>query len=181
MYVHTYIVIHTLGKLWLEFTFIQPTSFFLDWKWHRCLPEDNEMMNKRHHYGGEKKVIYKTLSITADQLFARLHWYFCPFILGKNTTDSRRPSNSFRLEGLLAITLIFSSFHRFSIGVKSGLWLGHCKMLIFLSSNQFFTTLAACFGSLLWWNVLWWPRPSFCRLPDVVVENLVTLFVEHLL
>ena len=68
-------------------------------------------------------------------------------------------SNSLGLEGLLAITLIFSSFHRFSIGLKSGLWLGRCKM--FLSANHFLTTFAVCFGSLLCWNVLWCPWPSF--------------------
>ena len=70
-------------------------------------------------------------------------------------------SNFFRLEGLLAITLIFSSLHRFSIGFKSGLWLGHWKTWMFLSANHFFTTFAVCFGSSLCWNVHWCPRPSF--------------------
>ncbi|MEQ2211793.1 hypothetical protein XENOCAPTIV_016336 [Xenoophorus captivus] len=39
---------------------------------------------------------------------------------------------SLKLEGLFAITLIFSSLHRFSLIFKLGLWLGHSKMLILL-------------------------------------------------
>uniref|UniRef100_A0A0E9PD18 Uncharacterized protein n=1 Tax=Anguilla anguilla TaxID=7936 RepID=A0A0E9PD18_ANGAN len=35
------------------------------------------------------------------------------------------------------------------MGFRSGLWLGHSKMLILFSVNHFLTTLAVCFGFIV--------------------------------
>ena len=60
---------------------------------------------------------------------------------------------SWRFRGPLLWTLIFSSFHRFSIGFKSGDWLGHSSSFIFFLWNQLRVSLAVCLGSLSCWNV----------------------------
>ncbi len=50
---------------------------------------------------------------------------------------------SWRFCGPLLWTLIFSSFHRFSIGFKSGDWLGHSSSFIFFLWNHLRVSLAA--------------------------------------
>ena len=50
-------------------------------------------------------------------------------------------------DGFRLWTVIFKSNHRFSIGLKSGLWLSHSN--IYHSS----VALAVCFGSLFCWKV----------------------------
>ena len=71
---------------------------------------------------------------------------------------------SWRFRGPLLWTLIFSSFHRFSIGFKSGDWLGHSSSFIFFLWNQLRVSLAVCLGSLSCWNVH--PRFIFSILVD---------------
>ena len=44
-------------------------------------------------------------------------------------------------------TDIFSSFHWFSMGFKSGLWLGHSLSFIELSSNRSLVIVAVCLGT----------------------------------
>ncbi len=60
---------------------------------------------------------------------------------------------SWRFLGPLLWTLIFSSLHRFSMGFRSGDWLGHSSSLIFFLWNHFIVSLALCLGSLSCWNV----------------------------
>ena len=72
----------------------------------------------------------------------------------------QRVSKSFKFLGCLLLTLIFNSFHKFSIGLRSGDWLGHGKIATLLSSNHFDVALAVCFGSLSCWNTKFCPNCS---------------------
>ncbi len=59
-------------------------------------------------------------------------------------------------------TWTFSSLHRFSMGWRSGDWLGHSRSLMCFFLSHFFVALAVCFGSLSCWNTH--PRPIFNAL-----------------
>ena len=48
---------------------------------------------------------------------------------------------------------LWQSFHRFSVGFKSGLLLGHSRTFTFLFRSHSSVALAVCFGSLSCWNV----------------------------
>lgn len=68
---------------------------------------------------------HQTLLIITYHLFVHPFWYFDDLSLGMSC-------KSLRLEGLLAITLILSSLHRFSVRRRLVLWLSHSKMFILL-------------------------------------------------
>ncbi len=51
----------------------------------------------------------------------------------------------------------FSSLHRFSMGWRSGDWLGHSRTLMCFFLSHSFVALAVCFGSLSCWNTHPWP------------------------
>ena len=55
--------------------------------------------------------------------------------------------SSVRLDWERRCTVIFSSFHWFSMGFKSGLWLGHSMSFIELFSNHSFVIVAVCLGT----------------------------------
>ena len=71
-------------------------------------------------------------------------------------------SLSFR--GCRLATGSFSSLHRFSMGFRSGDWLGHSRTLICFLLSHYFVALAECFGSLSCWKTH--PRPIFSALND---------------
>ena len=50
-------------------------------------------------------------------------------------------TSDFALVGCFSDTLFFSSIHKFSIGFRSGLFLGQSNCRIFFSPKNFFTTL----------------------------------------
>ena len=56
---------------------------------------------------------------------------------------------SWRFHGLLLWTLIFSSFLRFSIGFKSGDWLGHSSSFIFFLWKPIESFLGCVFGIIV--------------------------------
>ncbi len=56
---------------------------------------------------------------------------------------------SWRFHGPLLWTLFFSSFHKCSIGFKSGDWLGHSSSFTFFLWNQSRVSLAV-FGIIVW-------------------------------
>ena len=64
-----------------------------------------------------------------------------------------------RFVGLLAHTCFFSSAHKCSIGLRSGLCDGHSNTLTLLSLSHFATTLEVCLQSLSIWKTHL--RPSF--------------------
>ncbi len=64
----------------------------------------------------------------------------------------QKRSKSVRLRGHLLCTALFRSPHRFSIGFRSGLWLGHSKTYHLLV-KPFFVDLDVCFGLLLCWKM----------------------------
>uniref|UniRef100_A0A4W5N7A6 EF-hand domain-containing protein n=1 Tax=Hucho hucho TaxID=62062 RepID=A0A4W5N7A6_9TELE len=68
--------------------------------------------------------------------------------------------------GLLARTRFFSSAHKMSIGLRSGLCDGHSNTLTLLSLSHFATTLEVCLGALSIWKTHL--RPSFNFLTDVL-------------
>ena len=47
---------------------------------------------------------------------------------------------------------VLSSAHRFSMGLRSGDWLGHSSRLMLWSPNHTLMTLAVCLGSLSCWK-----------------------------
>ncbi len=71
-------------------------------------------------------------------------------------------SKSLRFRGWRLATRTFSSLHRFSMGWRSGDWLGHSRTLMCFFLSHSFVALAVCFGSLSSWNTH--PRPIFNAL-----------------
>ncbi len=63
-------------------------------------------------------------------------------------------------------TWTFSSLRRFSVGLRSGDWLGHSKTLMCFFLSHSIVALAVCFGSLSCWNTH--PRPVFNALALMV-------------
>ena len=57
------------------------------------------------------------------------------------------------LGGLFSSTFIFKSFHKCSIGFKSGDILGHGSTFTFSSDKNLLAILDVCFGSLSSWNL----------------------------
>ncbi len=62
-------------------------------------------------------------------------------------------SKSVRLQGHLLCIALFRSPHRFSVGFRSGLWLGHSKTSIYFWRSHSFVDLDVCFGLLLCWKM----------------------------
>ena len=81
-------------------------------------------------------------------------------------------SMSLRLEGVLFITLDYSSLQRFWRKFGSGLWLDCSKLLMLLSVNHLLATLAECFGSLSLWKV------QSCLMSGVFFLNHKTDWAE---
>ncbi len=71
-------------------------------------------------------------------------------------------SKSLRFGGWRLATRTFSSLHRFSMGLRSGDWLGHSRTLMCFFLSHSFVALAVCFGSLSCWNTH--QRPIFNAL-----------------
>ncbi len=72
-------------------------------------------------------------------------------------------TNPLRFRGWHLATRTFRSLHRFSMGFRSGDWLGHSRTLMCFFLSHSFVALAMCFGSLSCWNTH--PRPIFNALP----------------
>ncbi len=60
------------------------------------------------------------------------------------------------------VQVSISAIHRFSMGWRSGDWLGHSRTLMCFFLSHSFVALAVCFGSLSCWNTH--PRPIFNAL-----------------
>ena len=71
-------------------------------------------------------------------------------------------SKSLRFWGCRLAT--WSSLHRFSMGFRSGEWLGHSRTLICFFLSHSFVALAVCLGSLSCWKTH--PRPIFSTLTE---------------
>ena len=79
-------------------------------------------------------------------------------------SSSHNCSGAFKLDGFHWCPAIFKSYHRFSIGLRWGLWLGHSKKCKCFPLNHSTVTLAVCLGSLSCWKVNL--RPSLKSLED---------------
>ncbi len=73
-------------------------------------------------------------------------------------------SRSFMFWGCRWATQSFSSLHRFSIGFRSGDWLGHSRTLKCFLRSHSLDALAVCLGSLSCWKTQ--PRPIFNALTE---------------
>ncbi len=73
-------------------------------------------------------------------------------------------SRSFRFWGCRWATQSFSSLHRFSIGFRSGDWLGHSRTLKCFLRSHSLVALAVCLGSLSCWKTQL--RPIFNALTE---------------
>ena len=75
-------------------------------------------------------------------------------------TSLHNSSNCLIFCGFCWWTLTFKVFHKFSIGFKSGDWLGQFRVLIPLFSNHSFVSFAICLGSLSCWSMKFRPCPK---------------------
>ncbi len=66
-------------------------------------------------------------------------------------------SMSLKFRGWRLATRTFSSLHRFSMGFRSGDWLGHSWTLMCFFLSHSFVALAVCFESLSCWKTHPWP------------------------
>ncbi|CDQ82202.1 unnamed protein product, partial [Oncorhynchus mykiss] len=73
-------------------------------------------------------------------------------------------SSYFRFRGCRWAIQTFSSLQRFSIGFRSGDWLGHSRTLRCFLRSHSLVALAVCFGSLSCWKTQ--PRPIFNALTE---------------
>ena len=71
-----------------------------------------------------------------------------------------RSGSSFKLDGFCWCTAIFKSYRRFSIGLRSGLWLGHSNTCKCFPLNHSSVAIAVCLGSLSCWKVNLCPSPK---------------------
>ena len=69
-------------------------------------------------------------------------------------------SSSVMFWGLHSWTQLFSKAYRFSIGFRSGDWLGHYRTLMRFVVSHASTLFAVCLGSLLCWNPKRCPKHS---------------------
>ena len=69
-----------------------------------------------------------------------------------STPFCRFSPNTPRFWGCRLATRSFSSLHRFSMGFRSGDWLGHSRTLICFFFSHSFVALAVCFWSLSCWK-----------------------------
>ena len=91
---------------------------------------------------------FKSLSIVGHKFSTLIH------------SSLHNSSNCLILCGICLWTLTFKVFHKFSIGFKSGDWLGQLRVLITLFPNHSFVSFAVCLGSLLWWSTKFPPCPK---------------------
>ena len=104
-------------------------------------------------------------AITAASLLGYVSISLAHLAIGIFAHSSRQNcSSSFKLDGFCWCTAIFKLYHRFSIGLRSGLWLGHSKTFKCFPLNQLSVALAVCLGSLSCWKVNL--RPSLKSLED---------------
>ncbi len=93
-------------------------------------------------------------AVTASGLFGYDATSFAHLDLGIFRHSSLQiPSSSVRLDGDHRWTAIFRSLQRFSIGLKSGLWLGHSRTFTELSLSHSSVALVVCLGTLSCWEV----------------------------
>ncbi len=88
-----------------------------------------------------------------------------PVVLEQVCTHCSRDFGPLLHTGLLQIFQVlgrFSSLHRFSIGFRSGDWLGHSGTLKCFLRSHSLVALAVCLGSLSCWKTQ--PRPIFNAL-----------------
>ena len=89
-------------------------------------------------------------------------------------------SSSFKLDGFHWCTAIFKSYHRFSIGLRSVLWLGHSKTFKCFHLSHSNVALAVCLGSLSCSKVNLRPSLKSQRLKQVSLKNFpVFSTIQH--
>ena len=125
-----------------------------------------------------------------DQTFPVVLDQVCTHCSRDLAHSSIQISRSFRFRGCRWAIRTFSSLQRFSIGFRSGDWLGHSRTLRCFLWSHSLVALAVCLGSLSWWKTLpssmlllreggcWprscdtWPHPSSPQDGAVVLSPL---------
>ena len=80
------------------------------------------------------------------------------------------------LIGVFLPTFTFNCFQRFSIGFKSGDWLGHSRTLMRWVLNHSVVCLDVSFESLYFWNVQRLPNPSIMAELQKHLSNISHYF-----
>ena len=113
------------------------------------------------------------------------HCDFCPVFKAKLL--------KLKFDGFRWCTAIFKSYHRFSIGLRSGIWLGHSKTFRCFPINHSSVALTVCLGSLSCWKVNlhpslksledWSSHPSFLQFwlvsQSLPMKNIPTAWCCH--
>ncbi len=69
--------------------------------------------------------------------------------------------------GLSAYSFDFSKWNAWSIGLKSGDWLGHCRIFIFFYLQNVWVAFAVCFGIYLLAELSAWGWVIFCQAVEL--------------
>ena len=101
---------------------------------------------------------FQSLSIVGHKFFPHWSTVTLPHSSWHNS------SNCLLFCGFCLWTLTFKVFHKFSIGFKSGDWLGQLRVLKPLFSNHSFVSFTVCLGSLLCWSTKF--RPCLKEVAD---------------
>ena len=118
-----------------------------------------------HNYSPSQSQYFVEPTFAAVSLFEYVSISFAHLETGISAHSSRQNcSSSFKLDGFRWCTAIFKSCYRFSIGLRSGLWLGHSKIFKRFPLNHSSVALAVCLGGLSCWKVNL--RPSLKSLED---------------
>ena len=162
----------SLGSLSLFFTVVHRSWQVLQTAYSVCI----ELMNMSLPVGQRwfvyvkihertSLMIYIYIYIYSDTHKYWLHVIFCyNFMHWSRVTlpHSSLPNSSSYLIfcGFRLWTLTFKVFQKFTIGFKSGDWLGQLRVLISLFSNHSFVSFAVCLGSLSCWSTKFRPCPK---------------------
>ncbi len=110
-------------------------------------------------------VIYPLLAMTEVKRFLLVFTRFSHTVAGILAHSSMQiSSRAVMFWGCRWATQTFNSLHRFSMGLRSGDWLGHSRTLKCFLRSHSFVARAVCLGSLSCWKTQ--PRFIFNALAD---------------
>ena len=92
--------------------------------------------------------------ITATSILRYVSRSLAHLATGNFAHSSRQNcSSSFKLDGFHWCTAIFKSYPRFSVGLRSGIWLDHSKIFKMFPLKPLEWCLAVCLGSMSCWKL----------------------------
>ena len=144
----------------------------MSWKWNTEISHLFKSILCRSNFGGD----YSCESF----------WYVCISFahldLGIFSRSLQIFSSSVRLDEEWWWATLFKSFSWFSMGFKSGLWLGHTRTFTFMFWSHSRIALAVCLESVSCWNVKSSHQSKvICILKQLLIKNLPVFASIHCL